>query len=342
MGESSKAAQMQQQLQGEYQPEEGSQYNKLRNFIYDPKSKFSTNDITIGCEFDFILAASGVPGARLDPLHGQRVVRQALSQPLEVNCTIPECKHDFQLPLGKEENEYSTWKVTADPSLRDPSQEEDPNIEYYPIEVTSRKLGLRALILPGGHELSYQEEIIAVLDKLNNTFHISKHKKHQPGYHPLITHKCGFHVHVGAGDRVLPFATVRRVFATFIACERQIDGLHTSNRITGTKLGSLPISLSRDIAPRDPTVLTNPITHNKPLSHYLIEGTCKRRQEFHRESTDEYLDSTEVFSTFPGNLGEDRGEASDLYRLEVHAWLKYAFRAENARQLRELSRMADK
>ena len=371
-------------LEVEKQAQEG------RETMYASTGKLDLDNVTVGCEFEFSLAHHREPGLFVDRDHGKRVIRKALSQPLPVGCTKSGCqtKHKFQLALSDhEESDVNSWQVTQDGTIKDPLREPEQlglaSFTFYPIEIRSRMLNLnntlnRLTILEDGHEVSMQQEITAVLNVLNRRFGVLGNGNTKPMYYPLITPKCGFHVHIGAGVHgAIPFSTVKRVLSTFIACERQIDGLHAQNRITGTSLSTISLGLTKAfIAEREHHLISYPYCpYNRPPSVYLFVAACIRLQQVRkrqikantrqkkvqekekRPSTNSPPDSTSSTSSdevavsrrYPDCL-EDDEESKDVWQqlepnllgCDVRSWLNIAHHVQDARELREVTRLADK
>jgi hypothetical protein len=122
------------------------------------------------------------------------------------------------------------------------------------------------------------EEITAVLNRLNHVFRRFDAKRNQAKRHFLhINRKCGFHVHVGSHGRPFSLATTKRLLSLFVACEKQIDQLHSTDRITGFDLGKPPHALPRKPFPEAPII--DPETYNLPYSMLFIAEANRRRWE---------------------------------------------------------------
>ena len=247
----------------------------LQNYMYNPTYKLNPQNITVGCEIECVLAyhrREGGPAPAPKEEHGKTVIRQALAKPIAVKCAQPNCQtaHTFQLPLTNQEFDFNFWQVTHDNSVAmelnklQSLGEAIHDYEFYPIEIKSRILRPSDMqkTLEEGHEVDFQSEITAVMDKLNSDFHILGDGSGHPEYHLFVTPNCGFHVHIGNGHLPIPFATVKKVYSTFIACERQIDGFHGINRITGSDLKTQMLNVLKTGTPHTPIDLIDPETHN--------------------------------------------------------------------------------
>ena len=133
--------------------------------------------LTFGCEFELVLSeylpftqrdtkkanfsddngkdkGKGKANIKTRVDHGKFIVRKALSTPLPVECTDPDCNtsHTFNLPWTNEESteDYGNWQVTYDNSVRlfptdlESLGEARSDYEFYAIEVRSRVLAFDA------------------------------------------------------------------------------------------------------------------------------------------------------------------------------------------------------
>lgn len=340
-----------------YLPELVNDYMQMEDAVLDP------DDLSVGCEFEFVLAVYRGPKkkAATSNDHGKIVVHQALSKPLSVKCAQPNCKekHTFQLPLCQlAVNDYDKWQVALDDSVMMPYNElralggHASDYDFYPMEVKTRKFSVREALktIEGGHlpEINFQQEITTVLDTLNERFKLLRDKKCNPPGHIFVTRNCGFHVHVGNGDLPIPLSITKKIYSIFIACERQMDGLHGANRITGTTLASAPINLSEPqwMTPRDWRHLIDSEVYNRPLSHYFITAACiRRKRTIHtprRDDEEGWRICEKLADTYPGTAFKKN---EDLRRVQfgrdIDSWLALVPHAAKARQLRELHALDD-
>jgi len=217
--------------------------------------------LTLGVEIEMIVANCTYPRrasggfSRADT--GKLAIFEVLNQLLEARCTTCGEKHKFKLmlrhPLMPFGESYSTWSVDDDSSIQLSYEEQavlgnDLNyFDFYSVELRSSILRsyrprptTRSLSDPSHtHCVSYADEIAAVMARLNTVL-----DKEILGAGSrcsvFINNTCGLHVHVGNKHRGFPLRTVKNTLSTYVACERQIDAMHATNRIGGSQLPLAP------------------------------------------------------------------------------------------------------
>ncbi|RMY44532.1 hypothetical protein D0865_10494 [Hortaea werneckii] len=211
---------------------------------------------TLGIELEFVLAhVTTTPqvhrGSPSTGLLGLRVVRHMLQQPVTVRCATCNKKHQTKLTVILDEDsdeDYTGWIVTEDDSIRTKEEtthlkEKQGHVRFYKIEVVSRVLSAemnrdtrQSREKPEHtHSITFSEEISAVLAIINSMS--GSTIKNIPGrFYPFVNNSCGLHVHVGNQQDGFPLQTVKNFLTVFALCERQIDMLHSAQRIGGSDL----------------------------------------------------------------------------------------------------------
>ena len=220
--------------------------------------------ITIGCEFEFILAECRSTKKRLSDDHykmyarqARAAIREALRGPFSMPC--PTCEeYSFDLPLtASEVADPEKWQVGTDETINTIEgfyelAESMQDYIFYPNEVRSRRLYLNVVdkTFSHHHVPTYQEEVGSVLNRINANFSDVNKFEPKPGkYFAFVNSSCGFHVHIGNNKDQFPTDTVKKVLCLLTACEKQLDCLHGSNRITGFDFSKPPQGLPRSILP---------------------------------------------------------------------------------------------
>ena len=254
-------------------------------------------DLTLGCEFEFLLVSFG----KCKKIDGRSLSGEVLSEGLWATCDVCGELHQFELNLWEEptrNRSYLYWEIDQDLTVK-PTEEEnaclgadcDKIFVFHRLELRSRILhSQRRLPTTRAathiHEITYTEEIKAVLEHLNQSFGPFDVKKlSRAPYYMFVNKNCGLHVHVGNGDGSFSLDTVKRIFSTFIACERQIDGLHLKHRITGADLSTKDVEppelldMERLYSPKTkPEKLTQKEAWNRPPSTFFMFAAHNRRQ----------------------------------------------------------------
>ena len=238
--------------------------SKLPSTSVDITARPKDLDITIGCEFEFIIAEyRPIQGKVTDDVYNmhtrqaQYAVREALKQPFKIPC--PGCKqYSFMLPVSATEVADPTkWQVGTDNTINTIDgfyelAESMQDYTFYPIEIRSRKLHLNVVDKDFWHHHvpTYQEEVGSVLDRVNAYFGNVDEFEPKPGkYFAFVNSSCGFHVHIGNNKDTIPTEAVRKILCLLTACEKQLDCLHGSNRITGFDFSKPPHGLPRSVLP---------------------------------------------------------------------------------------------
>ncbi|KAK4626451.1 hypothetical protein CLAFUW4_05095 [Fulvia fulva] len=125
------------------------------------------------------------------------------------------------------------------------------------------------------HEITYQEEITAVLNRLSESF---DGIDGNPFLYVNAT--CGFHVHVGNHKDGFVLQTVKHVACTWLVCERQLDSVHASHRIGGSALNSNPFDARKTdlMADKLELAVKEPRPYNSAASVYFVAAAYRHRQ----------------------------------------------------------------
>ena len=266
---------------------------------YGVAAPLNASTLTLGCEFEFVLMYPRAIMPKAPYTHGMDLVRDTISPPRKMKCAGHLCEEEFELCLPvvvKEVNashEYDKWEVSYDGSVIPQSlddlqclgnSKQLEKFQFDPIEVRSRILRYeerseRASSV-GKHEhwVTFQDEITMVLSLLNEKFGFGRKDVMHSGYHIFATQQSAFQVHIANGEHLsVPFETAKKVYSTFIACERQLDRLSGTKDLNGVSLAT--------VSPKTPIPGASDLysyllrkTYNKPLSVNLITAAHMRRQ----------------------------------------------------------------
>ncbi|RMZ11239.1 hypothetical protein D0864_01051 [Hortaea werneckii] len=235
------------------QPEQlDSPIAELTERLHETRLDHQPLHTTLGIELEFVLAhVTTFPQVHQSDLFGQRAVRHMLQQPVTVRCAACNKKYKTKLTVNLDEEDdesYTGWIVTEDDSIRTKEataylKDRQGHVQFYKIEVVSRVLSAEmnrdsteSRDQPEHtHSMAFSEEISAVLAIINGMSGMAF--KGIPGrFYPFVNGSCGLHVHVGNQKDGFPLQTVKNLLTVFALCERQIDMLHSIQRIGGSDL----------------------------------------------------------------------------------------------------------
>ncbi|KAI7353981.1 hypothetical protein KC320_g3741 [Hortaea werneckii] len=235
------------------QPEQlDSPIAELTERLHETRLAHQPLHTTLGIELEFVLAhVTTFPQVHQSDLFGQRAVRHMLQQPVTVRCVTCNKKYKTKLTVNLDEDDdenYTGWIVTEDDSIRTKEataylEDRQGHVQFYKIEVVSRVLSAEmnrdsteSRDQPEHtHSMAFSEEISAVLAIINSMSGMAF--KGIPGrFYPFVNGSCGLHVHVGNQKDGFPLQTVKSLLTVFALCERQIDMLHSIQRIGGSDL----------------------------------------------------------------------------------------------------------
>ena len=296
--------------------------------------------LTIGYEIECILVSRNK-----EPIDGVKIIQDVLSnsrkQP-EAECATRRKPHNFSLELWREGDDgdpYAKWSVVRDPTAEPTKEEKEilgkhlPDYQFNDIEIRSRVLHLNKTLKTWTeanfqntgedhtHEVSYDEEIKAVLNLLRTELRDFREHESKKYFYLYVNPNCGLHVHIGRGKTghdSLELPVVKKIFAAMVACEKQIDGLHAVSRITGSKLGTT----------ENPPKGFIPIT--KPYE-YLIDKTVGN------------LPPSVIFvhTTHGRRCGKMKDESSRFepeFRCDIGAWITLIRETKTLKELDDLQR----
>ena len=154
----------------------------------------------------------------------------------------------FYLPMNGDEDseQYDRWVLTTDTTVnsdRGNITSELAGYECEGLELISRVQKFEGTSrCPTGQiypctqkplEWSWRVEFKAFLDLLHEAFTGA-------GFSAFVNETTGFHVHLGHGDKGLPFEVAQGLLGTMTAFERSFDQLLTADRISGPVTMRLP------------------------------------------------------------------------------------------------------
>lgn len=317
---------------------------KARDIIdgtYRHPVKLSAQTLTIGCEFEFLLGWFRDTRAEESQFWGVQRVYEALSQTRKAYCSGCGEEYNYKLPVKIEDgiSDDCRWQIGVDLSLTPtPAKLVDLiqawRFQFFEIEVKSRILRFdeeaeRTSFDPHRHWISFDREIKFVLHRLE--VHFNGTPQIGGRFCVTTTPECGFHVHIGNGKgRPIPFPTVSKVYATYLACERQIDRMHSTNRIAGSTVVRRPLD-GELIDPRHPNNLAQRVNvYNLPLSvYFLLSAHTKRMQDFK---------STNDRKAIEQYVAKHQREAE--YGYDIDAWLNVVRSKNDLEGLRSLTNSA--
>ncbi|KAK3066942.1 hypothetical protein LTR53_016483, partial [Teratosphaeriaceae sp. CCFEE 6253] len=268
-------------------------------------------DLTLGCEFEFILAVSTSPtesggmGNVSSCYTGRQLILDALRQPLPATCSTCGTPHGFMLALPRDMHTsgYETWAVESDCTIRLTEDEGDAlggdkdYVETYSVELKTRVMSANRDLLTTRdrgppahtHSISWAEEVRAVLSHLNKTFNAPDDDF--PRYRLMTNTTCGNHVHVGNGHHGFPLQTIKNLMSAYAACEPAIDLLQTTDRIGASGAATM----KRDkpwIGPKHgPFSSEDSEAYNSSLSALHSHGVyahCRARNRQHAQDPGSY------------------------------------------------------
>jgi hypothetical protein len=167
-----------------------------------------------------------------------------LLQPLQAECESRGVVELFKLRLNEDdEHDLNKWQVDNDNSINlydDGSNALGPdfrNHRFCGIEVKSRILGQTPHHRKKccGQGLTVAEEIEAVLGKLNSEFRRFGNDGGKAKHFIYTNCSTGLHIHVGKANGSFPQPSIRRILSLLVACEQQVDQIHSRDRINGFK-----------------------------------------------------------------------------------------------------------
>lgn len=330
-------------------------------------------DLTIGVEIEAGLLQNTDIASRWssdnDISAAQEAVHYALSKPLTKTCSRCNQAHNYRIPLNPLRKElfglmptclgYDKWTVGFDitvdaESLRDEfknllsSPDSPRQFEFHGFELRSRIMGTTNNICadsttscPHRPEITYQEEIRGVYYLLKNTFLNPSANEHDRAWRLMVTESCGLHVHIGNGANRLPLETVKNIVSLYTANERQIDNMHSRNRITGSTLLLDPDLNKEDNGLQD-RLLPLPngkLVYNSPLSaHFAFLAHCNRNNLEHYKLTQPRSRNGECYPHI--HFTSDPTLMFHAFATSAHAWCHVIHGARRIDHLQDLQALA--
>lgn len=260
--------------------------------------------LTSGVELEFMHFQDTVAGlaqevtptvdefALSNPDSGRRNVHAALSKPMTAKCATCEKNMEFQLDLNPivgfgvqtaHDPTYKKWTVGIDETIYVTALEESKfRDDFESVLMTGVEVTSRVLDASSGRKSNDQErapthechitadaEIRAVAERLNESYSSTSSLRDSRA---AVNSSCGFHVHIGNGSKGFPLQTVKNIISLYVAHEMAIDSMHSTDRITGSKLG---LSSKAEVA-RDPrghvNVMLSGDVYNVPWSTHFLHS----------------------------------------------------------------------
>lgn len=335
----------------------------------DNPIQLSRDTLTLGCEFEFVLAHSQSNKASpSDPLPSKRSaftnlgvarVRKVLSTHAKLKCASVHCAKEYPLPVeasdGGDWSSYTSWQVGEDATCVESDRfKKTEDFDFYGLEVRSRIILFDESIRQNEtigtdykHWTPYDEEVTCVLQILNEQFGLLRNKSSESGYYALLPDTCGLHVHIGNGAGVpIPFETTKKVFAATLAAERQIDGFHAAHRLMGTSVATeLPktriLKLGDDFE-------GSKQAFNKPLSyHFLTMALIRQQWKDHPQGMPRTENESSALRHYMSMYPQQPYKSKKLkmpkefYGYDIRSWLWLIQQANDIRHLRDLSEITD-
>ena len=312
---------------------------KIIEGSYDNPVKLTAETLTIGCEFEFVLSWYRPGAADESEDWGLQHVLKVLLQTHVILCSGcgQEFEHKLDTKVRKGGDDYSHWQVDFDRSISvDPQALIDlanpEQYQFFPFEVKSRIFRFNESADMEGsvqhqHWIAYDREIESVLDRLNRSFDGNAEGLEE--FSVLATRQCSMHVHIGNGkDRPIPFNVVKKVFCTCLICERQIDKMHSVDRITGTMSVSEPLSECSPARTEEENLIEK--AYNYPLSFYFLRAAHIARWKLFKNASVPIQDAR--------NLQFEQAK----YSYDVGSWLELVRGVEDVTDLRQMVSYCDK
>lgn len=260
-------------------------------------------NFTIGCELECILVCSKNPTSN-KAVNGEALLKILLSRPFESSCAHCHKKYEWQLPIfnkskhdpdGTKKDAHALyWHIDRERGEDFTSFEEKHAIhnfkdrnELQSVEIKTRKFEFDFHSTdPKGkckkHEILYQDEITAVLDRLNKDLlqfdvkDMSSVGEREGLVYLYVNGESALHVHVGSHEHYFPVQTVKHLLSICLVWERQIDSLHSRNRITGTYLPTADPAPKTPVNSQDPKgCVIHSDVYNRPLSVFFSNRAHK-------------------------------------------------------------------
>ncbi|KAK3722003.1 hypothetical protein LTR37_002819 [Vermiconidia calcicola] len=300
--------------------------------------------LTLGCEFECLLAEwKSYNDLRIPLRYDPRVVvYKQLYKPLQGFCEIYN-------PTD-EKDDRSKWQIVYEGDVQATTEDmnsigrDRDSYNLQGLEIKTRILGHGKTLevkdeATHVHKVGYKEEIRSVLASLRKGFRVLDPER-RTGFCLFTNSKCGFHVHIGRGVEGFALRTVKSLLTLSAAFERQIDGLHAKNRITGSTLGTRRVS-GTSVAQLFRAAVDPPVM-NLPLSQYFIVGS-----DIPRKETNEFEDykafkarrGRKVVSTegYPGNRFDDPLVWTERRKTQIDSWIELINAAPDLQSLQDLN-----
>lgn len=327
---------------------------------FDTESEHQAPELTFGVEFEYVYICleDDIPPREWNS-YGRSVVRGVLSQTLRAKCSTCGDRIPFKLPLFREsrlninDKDFSHWDVGPE-ALCIPTEEEEllgadrEKYAFLSVEISSRVLqATKALQIPAEcgdhiHQISWEEEISAVLSKLRREFCTFDDQGKRD--YLFNSDVCGFHVHVGNFDNGFDLQTVKNVQCLDIACERLIDQVHAKQRINGTDLALRPLRWCTHVDNSARAHCMDAATYNSPSSEKFLTRTYwARYRNLNSDDDDESVlraMQRRVWerSVYPESKIDRKPGLSEAWgRNDIDSWMQVVQLADDIKDLSHLA-----
>jgi hypothetical protein len=235
-------------------------HHPLPDFRYTIMSEINNNtaaagqraesELTFGIELEFV--AMVPKKIKMQYSSAQNYLISYLSNAqVKLPCNQPGCEekeHEFLLPMHGDcsYDEYDYWKLATDTTICLGDHDLESNLvdcSYDGLELISRVQKFEGTSpCPTGQvypctkeplQWTWQEELKVFLQVVHEAFS-------GPRFCAIVNKSTGFHVHLGHGDKGLPFEVAQGILGTMTALERSLDQLLTTHRISGSSSVLLP------------------------------------------------------------------------------------------------------
>lgn len=323
--------------------------------------------LTSGVELEFMHFQDAVAGlaeettptvdefALSNPDFGRRNVHATLSKPMTAKCDTCGKDMEFQLDLNPivgfgvqtaYDPAYKKWTVGIDETIYVTALEESKfrddfeSVLMTGVEVTSRVLNASRNRKSNDQEvlpthkchIAADAEIRAVTERLNESYSSTSSLRESRA---AVNSSCGFHVHIGNGSKGFPLQTVKNIILLYVAHEMAIDSMHSTDRITGSKLGlSSKAEVARD--PRGPiNVMFSGDVYNVPWSAHFLQSAFEHIHGLGNATISaDHIDGPERYPDKAFQAKPELVAASKAF--DVPSWLTLIENASSISDLRDL------
>lgn len=330
-----------------------------------PKKPAPTIDalnITLGVELELMILESYKKGERPTiasheaTSYSFALVSEALSEPVQFECSSCGDAHDFDPPLNLESKERigstpACWSVVSDNSIglkhRQKANLRFHDCDVYGVEVTSRVLSANPAKQTVGscadsnlaHTIAYQDEIKSILNTLSEA--LNTPPSGRQGRRSVTNDSCSLHVHVGNGSEGFPLQTVKNLLSICTAFERVIDGMHAASRIGGSNLALTSLDEFSESEASNDMVADGSMfngVYNKALTEHLMSNAFVTRRN--NTNTPQLKSARTHYPANQMNSNDTLKEAASGFH--TMAFVEIIQQAPNIESLQEMMSLSSK